>query len=511
MAASPPQQPAVPAPPAVSAVPPAGAAGYPVYPQGAQGPQGYPYGGWYAGYAPYQPWAYGAGTPYGYPYPYAAPNQGQPTPAGYPPPAPYYYYYPVYVRPRRAPGETLALVVSWIVTVLGGLSVLCGLLVALLALLAFARGGGDSLDVQGQFVEFLGAPLLGGAVAIYYGIRGILRKPSPRFSLPHPLLFLALTLAVFVTAIVVWHVYPAPGPAIATLPLMVLSAAAPGLTILAFATWRLRMPTSRRHVWMAFVYGSTLAALIALILNTIGAIVIGIFIIVLSPSSAPNLSDPTNPSAQDPIAIVTILLIVSLLAPLVEEGVKPLGAVLLMRRLRSPASAFLMGLSAGVGFAIFESIAVYTGRGEADWVMVALERVGSGLLHGVGAGMGALGWYYLINGKGVSKRWLRGFGGLAYAVSQHALFNGTAVAVALLGPLAQWLGQPFYIGRLPLDRATLVFFVYYAAITAVLVIVTGRLARGPGQQPQPIGMLSNVPDARPAAPSEGREPVGSRA
>jgi RsiW-degrading membrane proteinase PrsW (M82 family) len=475
--------------------------------------QGYPYGGWYTGgYAPYQPWAYGAGAPNGYPYaypsPYAAPNQGQPAAAGYPPPTPYYYY-PVYVRPRRAPGETLALVVSWIVTVFGGLSVLCGLLVALLALVSFTRGGGDSLAVQGQFVEFLGAPLIGGAVAIYYGIRGLLRKPSPRFSLPHPLLFLALTLAVFVTAIVVWHVYPAPGPAIATLPLMVLSAAAPGLTILAFATWRLRMPTSRRHVWMAFIYGSTLAALIALILNTIGAIVIGIFIIVLSPSSAPTLSDPTNPTSQNPIAIVTILLIVSLLAPLVEEGVKPLGAVLLMRRLRSPASAFLMGLSAGVGFAIFESIAVYTGRGEADWVVVGLERVGSGLLHGVGAGMGALGWYYLINGKGISKRWLRGLGGLAYAFSQHALFNGTAVAVALVGPVTQWLGQPFYIGRLPLDRATLVFFIYYAAITAVLVIVTGRLARGPGQSPQPAALAVDVPDARPAAPSEGRAPVGS--
>ena len=119
-----------------------------------------------------------------------------------------------------------------------------------------------------------------------------------------------------------------------------------------------------------------------------------------------------------------ILLIFAVVAPLVEEGLKPLGVVFIMRRLRSPAEAFLLGLAAGVGFDMVETIG-YIGSGQADWVSVAIQRVGAGLLHGLGAAMAALGWYYLINGKGVPHRWLKGFGGLAYAVLQHGIFNAS--------------------------------------------------------------------------------------
>ena len=79
-----------------------------------------------------------------------------------------------------------------------------------------------------------------------------------------------------------------------------------------------------------------------------------------------------------------------MVAPLVEEGVKPLGAILVMPRIRSASEAFLLGLAAGIGFDFVETIG-YIGMGEADWISVAIQRVGAGLLHGVGAGMGALG------------------------------------------------------------------------------------------------------------------------
>ncbi|HZC76600.1 MAG TPA: PrsW family glutamic-type intramembrane protease, partial [Ktedonobacterales bacterium] len=133
-------------------------------------------------------------------------------------------------------------------------------------------------------------------------------------------------------------------------------------------------------------------------------------------------------------------------------------------------------------FDIFETVG-YIGSGEADWIGVAIERIGAGLLHGVGAGMATLGWYYLINGKGVPHRWLRGFGGIFYAVLQHAIFNGSNLLGLLPGPVGSWLQQPIFIGKLPLDGGALLFFIYYALIFALLVYVTGRLAHSPPAEP----------------------------
>jgi hypothetical protein len=167
-----------------------------------------------------------------------------------------------------------------------------------------------------------------------------------------------------------------------------------------------------------------------------------------------------------------------------------------------------MGLAAGCGFAIFESVSIYIGQGQADWIAVAIERIGSSLLHGVGAGMAALGWYYLINGKGVRLRWWRGFGCLAYALVQHGLFNGLALFTSLPGPVSSWLQHPVYIGQLPLDRGSFIFFIYYAAILAVLTVVTGRLVSDPGSS-MPVANLRGASSS--LMPSAQAMPVGSNA
>lgn len=90
--------------------------------------------------------------------------------------------------------------------------------------------------------------------------------------------------------------------------------------------------------------------------------------------------------------------------------------------------------------------------------------------------MAALGWYYLINGKGVSHRWLKGFGGLFYAVMQHAIFNGSNL-LGLIPSVSNLLGGDWHLGTLPIDYETVLFFGYYVIILGVLVVVTGRLAR----------------------------------
>lgn len=427
------------------------------------------------------------------PYPYPGGSPAPQTPGGYPWP---YYAYPAPAPQRRPKGETYALVIAWIATVGGGLSVLGGLLVLAVTVIAALGGTGDSLALLNTLLGFTVPPIIGGILALVYGIGRIRRLPGRRLSVPSPWLFGGLSAAALGAGVVLWNLRAVPGPALAVLPLAVLSGVLPALAIVFLGAKRLGQPTTGRHFWLSLFYGATVAPLLAAILELI------LVIIVVSVaqslgysvnSSVTNLTSSPRTTAE----AVILFLVLAVVAPIVEEGLKPLGAVLIMRRLRTPSEAFLLGLAAGIGFDIVETIG-YIGMGEADWISVAIQRLGAGLLHGVGAGMAALGWYYLINGKGIPHRWLRGFGGLAYAVVQHAVFNGSNL-LTLIPDVGNLLSRPWYLGALPIDTGTILFFGYYAVILGVLFYVTGRLARGDAARP-PGAAATAVPTADAPAP-----------
>jgi len=215
--------------------------GYPTYAQG----QGVPYAPYPPQYQPYPPY-----SPYG-PYP----------PYAYPP------------RPRRAPGETYALVVSWIVTVVGALSIILSLLILGITALSLS-GGSNNLSTLGLAVSFGLAPLAGGITAMVLGIQGILRRPSHRFTMPSYWFLFALALLALGAGVALWNLYPSPGSALAVSPLVVMSGVLPALAILALTTQRLGDPSTRRHVLMSLAYGATLAPLLAIVLELIATLVI---------------------------------------------------------------------------------------------------------------------------------------------------------------------------------------------------------------------------------------------
>ncbi len=484
-----------------TAATPPSASGYP-YPTGQQpyAPYVPPYQAYYGqptptaptgqGAAPAQPGS-AANAPqapapygwYGYPaYGYAYPNTGGyggypygGYPYGYP--YSYYGYYPYYAYPvpaRRPPGEVYALVVSWIVIVLGALSIVCGLLASLGLVLVASSQPSLDLSSLGSLSSFIIAPILGGVLALFYGITRVMRRPSQHITLPRSWVFLALTTLVLSTGVVLWDLHRVSGPALPVLPLVILSGTLPAFAILAYGTRRLGSTSTRRHMWLSFFYGATLAPLLAIILETILAIVAFILFEVTGHPLDVNILNLTgNPNSTE--GLIFTLIMLSVIAPVVEEGLKPLGVVLIIGRIGSAAEAFLLGLSAGIGFAVFETLG-YISSGEADWVVVAIERIGAGLLHGLGAGFAALGWYYLIRGKGVRLRWLRGFGGIAYAMFQHAAFNASSL-IGLLPGLDNLLSQPIHLGDLPIDTVSILFFIYYLILTGVLVYMARWLAR----------------------------------
>lgn len=426
------------------------------------GPSGWPS---YPGYSPY---------PGGVAYP-------QPWATGYAP-IPYGGYYPA-PQPGRAPGEVYALVISWIVTVASAVAVLGGLLVTLIGSLAATGGQADDLSFYGSILGFALGPILGGALGLWYGVTGIMRKSSIRFKLPTAWILLALTLTAIGGGFALWQfdfsATRSPGTALGLLPLVTLAGALPALTVLAYASQRLNDPSTRRHLWMSLFYGMTLAPLAAIILELILSVIIA-RVLNLTPQETQSVLGQPNTGDTSPKVVLAMLLVLSVVAPLVEEGLKPLGALLAIRRLRTPGEAFLVGLAAGVGFDILETLG-YIGQGQADWITIAIERIGAGLLHGIGAGMGALGWYYLINGSGVRLRWLKGIGCGVYAIVQHGLFN----ALSLVGEVAphsvsQWLNTPFFIGNLPLQNFDFIFMGLYLLLVGVLTLVTGRLLHAKG-------------------------------
>lgn len=457
---------------------------YPGYQAPASGVYSYPTGN-YAPYPSYAP-SYGGYGGYGYPGYYA----------------PAYPAYPAYpAKPRRTPSETYALVIAWIVTCLAGLSAIGGLIGSLFALIAFFIGLGGDLSFLGAIIGYSLVPILGGGFGLWYGIRGIMRRSSPSFRLPPSWMLLGLTLVAIGGAVALWNINQsfgrAPGDAFGVFPLAALTGALPALAILAFTSQRLHDPSSRRRVWMSLFYGMTLAPLIAVIVEGILAVVIFVAL-NLSGQNLQGLLSQSS-SQRTPVETLAIILLVSVVAPLVEEGVKPLGALLAIRRLRAPGEAFLVGLAAGVGFDMFETIG-YIGQGQADWVIVAIERIGAGLLHGVGAGMGALAWYYLINGKGVPLRWLRVAGFFLYAILQHSLFNALSVIEQILpGNVNEWLGQPIHIGALPFQRIDAVYLGVYALILTMLIFMTSRLPRAQGM-PEPPPPAPTWPAGYPYAP-----------
>ncbi len=116
----------------------------------------------------------------------------------------------------------------------------------------------------------------------------------------------------------------------------------------------------------------------------------------------------------------------ALVAPLAEETLKPLGA--LLRRPRSRHEAFLFGAAAGAGFAAVENL-LYASAGVAfagvGWLPVALIRSTGAGLHLFGASLISLAWYERRTRPdtplvGLGAAW-------STAIGAHALWNGLIV------------------------------------------------------------------------------------
>ncbi len=143
-----------------------------------------------------------------------------------------------------------------------------------------------------------------------------------------------------------------------------------------------------------------------------------------------------GPYLSRPGIILAIFFGVSVIAPLVEETLKPLAVWLLAGRKLSPVQGYVAGMLSGAAFALFENLSS-TSTGGAEWAVTAASRATTAGLHILASGLVGYG----LASAWKHKNYLRL--GLAYgvAITLHGLWNGLAV-LSVAGALSS-LGESF--------------------------------------------------------------------
>lgn len=214
-------------------------------------------------------------------------------------------------------------------------------------------------------------------------------------------------------------------------------------------------PLPSERGWGLFSLTVTLAmpAIIIIEMLLVAGIVAGIFVYIgitypdISQQVLRTLERLGNSSSMDRETVLRILrpylsqpgVIYSLLAitagavPLLEEFFKPLALWFLAGKKLTPHEGFVGGMICGAAFALLESLGAMGNPGTDSWPIVAVGRIGTGILHISASGM--VGW-------GLAQAWTEGrylrlAAAYLLAVGFHAIWNMTAL-VAGLKELAQF-------------------------------------------------------------------------
>ncbi len=284
-----------------------------------------------------------------------------------------------------------------------------------------------------------------GILAVIHGIGSISDRTSSALKLPAFHLFwiaLALVLAlgnlVINLDIAADFLFP---------PLFVLGAALSVFAVLAWAFRGLNWPITWRQASLAFICGSTLAIFTAILLE------------MTLPYLAYLLLEPFQYLAEgianlgwgapdfierffaSPLILV-FLVFTAIEAPIPEEFAKALSIPIFGRdRITNERQAFAIGLASGAGFAILENMlyeGMYAHANGWAWGGITLLRAIGAVLHPLGTGIIALGWFRMREG-GAGKL----FKAYLLSVGLHTLWNGG------FEPLVYLTGLDYFAGEGP--------------------------------------------------------------
>ncbi len=251
---------------------------------------------------------------------------------------------------------------------------------------------------------------------------------------------------------------------------------------------------SRRRLWSVYGFGMVGGTVAAMLLEylVIGMAAVVIGVLAVANPELRNVIDQiktqvANANAGDiqalltvlapyltnPLVILSILVFAAVLAPLIEEAVKPAVIWFLGKRLRFPAEGFVLGALCGAGFAMMEGLMAASGATQM-WGFGLAGRAAASLMHITSSGL--LGW--AIASAQLEKRYGRLALTYLLSVSIHGLWNGSAI-MAVYGALRvmtqnmqiDFLGALFVLGGLGMLLLELVL------LLTALPLINRRLRR----------------------------------
>jgi hypothetical protein len=185
----------------------------------------------------------------------------------------------------------------------------------------------------------------------------------------------------------------------------------------------------------------------------------------MSPGSTEELELLTE-ILNNPTTIFFAMSFFSVIVPLIEEALKPIGVWLLAGRNPTPREGFMAGIISGAGYALFENLGnIALGP---SWSTLVISRIGTSILHIFTAGI--IGYTLALAWK--ENRYLRLGTAYLLAVIIHGLWNGLAIVSAIAGLNLEDAILPAYM--LP---TSMIAMVALSTGLFILLILTNRKVR----------------------------------
>jgi hypothetical protein len=195
-----------------------------------------------------------------------------------------------------------------------------------------------------------------------------------------------------------------------------------------------------------------------------------------------SLLSTLSPYLANPIVLLLALLFAAVIAPVIEETLKPVALWFFGKRLGSPAEGFALGALCGAGFALLEGTLAAGGMDQMMGIGI-VARLASSLMHITASGI--MGWG--IASARLEKRYWRLVGAFILSVSIHGLWNGSVI-LAVFGALRTTLqsDSPDLLGVLLVLAGIVILGSIFVTIIILLPVFNRRLRPAPQIAASPI-------------------------
>jgi hypothetical protein len=263
-------------------------------------------------------------------------------------------------------------------------------------------------------------------------------------------------------------------------PINLLVAGLPILWVYLYASRGLKRGLQVRQ-WRIFGFSLTITPFIVIILEIIAILILGglgalwvSYRTSIDPSFERDLTYLFNqvsiyqndvngllellrPAILQPGVIVWVLVLFAGVIPIIEEVIKTIALWPMGGQKITPQEGFVGGLLCGAGFAFIENVLYFTVSITAmDWLILAIGRAGTGVLHMLASGL--IGWGLAVAWR--DGKWHFLSGTTFFAIILHGLWN----AVALVTGIASLL----FLG----EEATIWQNLLYSLPTLILFIIS---------------------------------------